>query len=111
MKTLYVYLDDLRTPPDDGVEWKIFRSVPALMSKLDHLDFDGRTVHLSLDHDLGDEVPTGYDLLNWIERKIAIDGWQPRFTFQIHSANPVGRDNMQRAITSIKRMMEQYNVE
>lgn len=66
---------------------------------------------VSFDHDLayfdptGKEV-TGYDILKGLEEFYATMGSDyiaiPKMT--IHSANPVGRKNMQAAIDSIERM-------
>ena len=50
---------------------------------------------INLDHDLGEYAIDGGDavkLLDWIEK----NGW--KFTFHIHSMNPVGVENMRRII-------------
>ena len=50
---------------------------------------------IDLDHDAGEYVEDGGDyikLLDWIEE----EGY--KFTFHIHSQNPVGRENMRRII-------------
>ncbi len=66
----------------------------------------GMKIVLSLDHDLGDDEPTGYDLLNWIEKDIATEeNFYPDILFYMHSANPVGRMNMQMAIRAIKKLL------
>lgn len=62
---------------------------------------------LSLDHDLGDEEEngTGYKVAAWIERQAHEGNWKAvPAKITIHSANPVGRKNMQAAIDSIERM-------
>jgi len=53
--------------------------------------------HLYMDHDLGDEnEPTGYDVICWaIERGVV-----PANVTMVTS-NPVGRDNMARALENI----------
>jgi len=53
--------------------------------------------HLYMDHDLGDaDEPTGYDVICWaIER-----GCVPAHV-QMVTSNPVGRDNMARALENI----------
>lgn len=61
---------------------------------------------ISLDHDLGnDNDGTGYTIIRFLERW-AFDGrwFQIPEKITIHSANPVGRKNMQAAIDSIERM-------
>jgi hypothetical protein len=66
----------------------------------------GRDMVLSLDHDLGEDIPTGYDLLNWLERDIVADmEFRPQISFRIHSANPVGRENMARVINELRKYL------
>jgi hypothetical protein len=97
---LYIFLDDIRMPPDDC--WLAVRTADAAYELIRNAF--GQEMTISLDHDLGENIPTGYDLLNWLENDIARNpDFRPRITFQIHSANPVGRANMERAITSIER--------
>ena len=60
--------------------------------------------HLSLDHDLGENQKTGYDLVKWIEERYFVQDIKPP-EMKIHSANPVGRDNMMAAISNINRVM------
>lgn len=66
----------------------------------------GNVTHLSLDHDLGDpDAPTGYDIMEWIERSVEFDGFiLPDINF--HTANPTGRANMQAALDSILRRLD-----
>jgi hypothetical protein len=53
---------------------------------------------VSFDHDLGDsDELTGYDIAKWIEEK-AFNGEISRFTWAIHSANPVGRVRIKQAM-------------
>ena len=44
--------------------------------------------------------------MNWIERDIQKGDLHPGISFHIHSANPVGRDNMKRAIREIERLLD-----
>jgi len=49
---------------------------------------------LSLDHDLGENELTGYDLVKWlVEQGIEAPHIYPK-TIYLHTANGVGRDNM-----------------
>jgi hypothetical protein len=52
---------------------------------------------ISFDHDLGDNVPTGKDLANWlVEQDMqGIIKFPTNFEFHVHSANPVGRQNIE----------------
>ena len=61
----------------------------------------GNVSHISLDHDLGDQdlVGSGYDVAKWIE-EAAYEGKIPRLEWRCHSANPVGRRNMEKALES-----------
>lgn len=93
-----VYLDDLREAP---AGWTRTYSAPETISLLEQ----GGVCELSLDHDLGDDpsVGTGYDVLVWIEARVA-DGDFHEPEIVVHSANPVARQRMEAAIRSIKRI-------
>lgn len=103
-RTLHIFLDDIRNPLGPG--WTILRTAEEVYKAICIGENEDRDMVVSLDHDLGEDVPTGYDLLNWIEWAIASDeNFRPKVSFIIHSANPVGCDNMKRAIKAIERMM------
>lgn len=59
--------------------------------------------YITFDHDLGDAgIETGYDLAKWIvagelDGKIKIP---KNFSFNVHSANPVGAKNIQSLLDS-----------
>lgn len=57
----------------------------------------GSVEHVSFDHDLGDGDGTGYLVARFIERR-AFFGRIARLTWDVHSANPAGRDNIVRAM-------------
>ena len=100
----FIYLDDLRIPP--STHWEVVRNAEDAYTLFHEAAADGHEIVLSLDHDLGEDIPTGYDLLNWIERDLAADPrFRPNVTFTVHSANPVGRMNMERAIRAIARRL------
>lgn len=79
-----IFLDDIRN--SDLRDWVVVRRVDYVKTLLQH----GLVSHLSLDHDLGDNEPTGYDLCKWMAEN---DCW-PTDEIYIHSANPVGQQNM-----------------
>ena len=82
-----VFLDDVRTPPDG---WVLVKTVPEVQELLKA----GGVTELSLDHDLGEDQQTGYDLCKWMaEHNI----W-PSEAVYVHSANPVGAENMRATI-------------
>lgn len=99
-----LWLDDLREPP---AGWVWVRTPEETIAQLETGEID----ELSLDHDLGiwDESgheQTGYDVLRWIEQRVATAGMQPP-KLTVHSANPPAHDRMQRAIESIMRRAAQ----
>ncbi len=110
----FIFLDDIRNPPDDGNEWYVVRKMEDALDVIigaTHVRRDELIV--SLDHDLGQdeygiERSSGYDLVRVIEEMIGTDPtFRPRLELRIHSANPVGRQNMERGIRSIYRLLEQ----
>jgi hypothetical protein len=94
---LHVWLDDVRPAPEGWTWVKTPEEVVA------HLE-TGRVERLSLDHDLGlTEDRTGYAVLVWLEEAVVLRGFTAPASIAIHSANPVGRQRMQRAIEAIGR--------
>lgn len=89
-----LWLDDVRPAPR-GWYW-----ATTAMEAFDVLQ-GCYVTEASLDHDLGDaSVFTGYDLLLWLteyQEAMGLNYWPLRRP-QIHSANPVGRQNMQSVI-------------
>jgi len=95
MKKLWV--DDKRTPPDDSWIWaKTYdETIAHIKTGVDII---------SLDHDLGEEK-TGYDIAKYIEEHVVLqDMLYP--DIRIHSANPVGRKNIQATIDFLNRYFE-----
>lgn len=95
-----VFLDDERVAPAGWVQVRWPDEAIKLLQ-------DGAVTHLSLDHDLGDDQRgTGYDVLLWIEREVALSQFIPPSSIEVHSANPAGRKRMLAAIESIFRMTQ-----
>ncbi|MBN2776648.1 MAG: hypothetical protein JXR36_03350 [Bacteroidales bacterium] len=88
-----LYLDDERFPKTKG--WVIVRSFDEFVI---HIDTFGLPAEMSLDHDLGDQVPTGYDCVYWMVYTKKID--LRNIDINIHSANPVGKKNMESLINN-----------
>jgi hypothetical protein len=86
------FLDDIRDPPDN--DWVVARSVSEAIDKLKIM---GTPDEMSLDHDLGENVPTGYDFVVWLCEGTG-QKYFPKDHIKIHSANPVGRGRMEAAI-------------
>lgn len=94
-----IWLDDIREPPTEG--WKWVKTVAEAKEEL--IDFP-EVDEVSLDHDLGENQPTGYDLIKWLERGTMEVGWNfPKI--RVHSANPVGRKNIEAAVKRIKEYL------
>ena len=89
-----LFVDDVRNPPDDT--WVVCRTFDEAISHLNN-----GVTEISLDHDLGEDK-TGYDIAKYIER-LAYENKLGRIKWAIHSANPVGRQNIERALKSAER--------
>lgn len=100
-----VWLDDVRPMPRD------FDIHCRTMADIEPLLRVGAVTHISFDHDLGEDkggtlLPTGYDVAKLIEH-MAHDGTIRPFTWSVHSANPVGKANINAAMCSAERFWEQ----
>jgi len=92
-----IWLDDVRTPPDGWTWVKTAEEVISLLeSRADIIEID-------LDHDLGEYIATGYEVLIWIERQVACNGYDPP-KMKVHTANPPGHLKMVAAIDRIERL-------
>lgn len=92
-----IYLDDERPAPEG---WVLVRWPKEVIEYLK----TGEVTEISLDHDLGDDnVGTGYDVILWIEKEIAINGFVPQ-RIKIHSANTSARMKMELGVRNIQRM-------
>ncbi len=94
-----LWIDDLRPVPEDTDEyiWTTARSFHEAVTKLELIEFD----LVSFDHDIasfyGHKEMTGYDIALWLAGR-KNDGHTIPSDYQIHSANPVGRNNIQSVI-------------
>ncbi len=88
-----LYLDDIRVPHTSR-DWIIARSCDEAKAHcLEH----GVPSLISFDHDLGDQVPSGFDFAKWlVENDMDHHGaFLPEdFSFNVHSANVVGAENI-----------------
>lgn len=93
MVQLKLWVDDVREAPD-GYIW--IKSVNEAKRIIETNSFD--SIIIDLDHDAGDYVYDGGDyikLLDWLE----IMGYvNDKYSFHIHSMNPVGVQNMRNII-------------
>ena len=95
-----VWLDDERDPCDPNTQ-KLFGSIGNevwVKSSVEAINLlkNGDVQEISLDHDLG-EGGTGMEVARWIEEEAFFERIQP-LKWRIHSANPVGVDNMKLAL-------------
>lgn len=92
-----IFLDDVRPCPD-GYDAHVKTAQGAI-----DLIKNGNVSLISLDHDLGpDEAGTGYDVALFIEEAAYRKTIKP-LHWQIHSANPVGIQNMRKALENADR--------
>ena len=88
-----IWLDDVRPAPDGYV---LCLSVNEAQRAVEEAERTGEAIEvLDLDHDLGDYFPDGGDgikLLDWLCERGTF------YPIALHTANPVGRDNMLRLI-------------
>lgn len=93
-----VFLDDERDTPEGCIRVRWPNEAIRLLAT-------GTVTHLSLDHDLGDDLRgTGYDVLLWIEKEIVLSQFVPPESIAVHSANPAARVRMIAAIESIRSL-------
>jgi hypothetical protein len=97
-----IWLDDRRPPPNSS--WLWLRTPEEVIEALQ----TGGVEELSLDHDLGifteDGERTGYDVLLWVEEKVATEDFKPPPVITVHSANASAAPRMERAIEAIRRL-------
>lgn len=96
-----LWIDDLREPPDATWHWSK-SSADALLC-LKHFASD--ITEVSFDHDLGGE-DTVMPFVREIEAR-AFRGRGDPFDWRVHSANPVGRKNIEAAMQSAERFWAQ----
>lgn len=126
-----LYVDDCRTPrPCYSVNWEIVRTPQAFIRRIEQ---HGLPEIISFDHDLGtpdqnpqdllpapltqgpvytfypdwakDPTPrelTGLDCAKWL-RDYCLDLYQEMPRFTVHSANPVGGDNILHLLNNLRR--------
>lgn len=95
---MHIWVDDVRTPPCDDYLWA--RSVNEAITAIRFYErnWSDDSICISLDHDAGDFAKDGGDyirILDWLEKEGIVD---TGYGFQLHTMNPVGRENMERII-------------
>ena len=91
-----MFLDDIRVPKND---YDVI--VRSFEEAINFVKENGIPTYISFDHDLGcDEIgnilKSGYDFAKWlVDMDIEnIHKFPNNFTFDIHSANPIGKNNI-----------------
>ena len=88
-----IWLDDIRPAPEG---FTLAHSVNEAIALIEKAEKDGVGIEIiDCDHDLGDYFPdggNGIKLLDWLCER------QTFYPIVLHTANPVGRDNMLRLI-------------
>lgn len=88
-----IWLDDVREQPQ-GYTW--CKSVNECKNLIEYCEKAGELVEVvDCDHDLGDYAYDGGDgikLLDWLLERNTL------YNIELHTMNPVGRQNMQRMI-------------
>ncbi|MGE4382461.1 MAG: cyclic-phosphate processing receiver domain-containing protein [Arcobacter sp.] len=91
-----MYLDDIRTPIND---YDVI--VRSYNEAIEFVKNKGIPSFISFDHDLGcnekgNVLKSGYDFAKWlVEMDIEnIYKFPNDFSFEIHSANPIGKNNI-----------------
>jgi hypothetical protein len=99
-----IYLDDVRELPEDMAAegYVVVRSAEEALHLIASKGLENIEI-ISFDHDLGEDCMSGYDLASIIEEMVYDAGFTIVPEFRIHSANPVGRKNLERCFESITR--------
>lgn len=88
-----IWLDDIRPAPNG---YTLAYSVNQAIALIEKAEAEGEQIELiDCDHDLGDYYPDGGDgikLLDWLCER------ETFYAIRLHTANPVGRENMLRLI-------------
>jgi hypothetical protein len=88
-----MYLDDIREPAKSN-DYVIIRTAEAA---IEYIQNYGMPTYISFDHDLGEDIMSGYDFAKWLVEE-SLNGhliFPKKFSFNVHSANPVGAANIE----------------
>jgi len=92
----HLFIDDERYPPADNNSWLICRDLEQVEITLQVYGFPQ---FISFDHDLGQDQPTGYDIVKWLieqdQDPESVLEFPLGFNFYVHSQNPIGVANIQ----------------
>ena len=96
-----IWIDDIRKAPDGYVHLKTLQEFKTFLTQ-----WNGEIEILDLDHDLGENEPTGYDIIKWFYTL-----FPTRFPKKVlcHSSNPPGKENILKFVESVIRNREETN--
>ena len=92
-----LFIDDIRNPKTG--HYTIARNYAEAVKFMRE---NGCPDFISFDHDLGENQPSGYDIAKWMVNKdLDMNGEfiPKKFMYEVHSANPVGRENIRGLLT------------
>lgn len=86
-----LFLDDIREP----VKGNCFIVARSVEEAIQLCEKNGCPSYISFDHDLGEDTLSGFDFAKYLVEKDLDIGFIPdNFDYYIHSANPVGKENI-----------------
>ena len=88
-----IWVDDIRPVPDGYIGTKSVNETIALIEEIENNG--GEIVLLDLDHDLGEYASMGGDAIKILDYLVERESF---YQIAIHTANPVGKANMERMI-------------
>ena len=94
-----LYLDDLRSTPEN------FERVYDYDEFVYFINKNGVPEFISFDHDLG-EGKTGFDCAKFLV-EFCMDNGVSDINFQVHSQNPVGKENIEKLLDNFNRLKNQ----
>ena len=93
-ESIKIFLDDKRSTPDGYVRIFWPDDIYLFLTTFN-------VEEISLDHDLGDDdIGTGYDVVNLIEKWVYLENYQPPF-LKVHSDNSSAKSKMLNGINNI----------
>lgn len=107
-----LWLDDKREKPEhyDMSVKTVGRAKHYLKYDVEHPNNPHRITHVGFDHDLGENVPTGYDLAVYIEQ-LAYEGKLQPISWSIQSDNSVVIVRIRQAMESADRFWKKDGYE
>lgn len=99
-----LWIDDVRVPPDE--EWFWAKTVDVAQTLFDARFAEIRTI--SFDHDMG--MDTTIPLAEWIEERAFLGKITQMPYWFVHSANPVGRENLTVILTRAAQYVTANNM-